>query len=208
MTRALLVDLDGVIRLWDKSNEERAERVGRLPSGAVRAAAFAKDLLEPVITGRVTDEEWRAGVAERLRKTYPDSDAASAVRVWSESPGRVDREVVEVLRARRGSVALALITNATSRLPHDLEQLGLTTELDHVFNSADLGFVKPDPRIFQRVLEELELQPFDAFFVDDNAGHVAAAARLGIHGHHYKGLRELCGELSRVGLLDGGPERD
>ncbi len=57
--RAVLTDLDGVLRIWDAHNFARAEAASGLPAGALRAAAFAPDLLEPAITGRVSDGGWR-----------------------------------------------------------------------------------------------------------------------------------------------------
>lgn len=37
-----------------------------LPEGTLAGTAFHPDHLLPAITGRVTDEEWRAGVAAAL----------------------------------------------------------------------------------------------------------------------------------------------
>ena len=60
MTNAILTDLDGVIRIWSPEIHRKAERATRLPGGAIPRAAFSDDLLPLVITGQISDEEWRA----------------------------------------------------------------------------------------------------------------------------------------------------
>ena len=40
---------------------------------------------------------------------------------------------------------MALLSDATDRLPRDLQRLGPDGELDAVFNSSELGLAKPDP---------------------------------------------------------------
>jgi len=58
MIQALLIDLDGVVRLWDPQLDLAIEQECGLSPGALRQAAFAPDLLA-AITGHSRDEEWR-----------------------------------------------------------------------------------------------------------------------------------------------------
>ena len=50
MIKALLIDLDGVIRLWPATQDADAEIAVGLPDGAIKRVAFAADLLLPAIT--------------------------------------------------------------------------------------------------------------------------------------------------------------
>jgi HAD superfamily hydrolase (TIGR01509 family) len=127
-----------------------------------------------------------------------------AIALWSSSPGRVDTSVLDLLRCCRRDAKRALVTNGTTRLPADLERLGLTAEFDYIFNSAQLGVIKPDPGLFVGVLEALQLEPSSVFFVDDNVGHVGAAQKLGIAGHCYRGVEGLRLALLRRDLLEPG----
>jgi putative hydrolase of the HAD superfamily len=201
MIKAILIDLDGVLRVWNPDNDAEAERITRLPAGALRRAAFAPDLLLPVITGRVPDEHWRRQVVARLRLTVPDADAEQAVRLWSASPGEVDQGVLEIVRRCRRQTRIVLITNATSRPTEDLWHLQLVEELDDVINSAEVGWVKPEAEIFHAALRTAGVSPEEAFFVDDNATNVDAAGRLGIAGHVFRGADQLERELTCIGLL-------
>jgi putative hydrolase of the HAD superfamily len=46
--------------------------------------------------------------------------------------------------------------------------------------SAEVGFAKPDPEIFQHCLECLKLKPSEALFIDDKPRNARAAEELGI----------------------------
>jgi putative hydrolase of the HAD superfamily len=200
MIHAILIDLDGVLRVWNPANDLEAEQASDLPSGAIWKAAFSSDLLLPAITGQISDDGWRRQVTDRLRFGYPNADVDKAVRLWSASCGEVNQEVLEVIRACRKKVRVALITNATSRLPLDLGRLKLTNEFDHIINSSEVGYVKPQAEIFYAGLGAVGVSAQECLFVDDNAEHVAAASRLGLVGHVYVGLGHLREELNRAGL--------
>jgi putative hydrolase of the HAD superfamily len=201
MIRALLIDLDGVIRTWRQQEDPAAEAGFGLPAGAIRRAAFAPERLLPVITGQIPDPVWRAQIRAELTRSFPEADAAGAVSWWSSPHGEVDAAVVELLRVCRRRAAVVLVTNATSRLPDDLRQLGITALFDHVVNSSVVGAAKPDPIIFSAALAAAGVAVADALFVDDTPGHVEAARRQGLAGYHFTEPAGLRDELQARGLL-------
>ena len=201
MTNVILTDLDGVIRIWSPEIHLKAERATGLPEGAILGTAFSDDLLPLVITGQISDDEWRRRIADLLSKDFPNTNAERAVALWSASPGEVDTEVLGILRACRKKAKLVLISNATSRLPSDLGQLGIAEDFDYIINSSEVEFTKPDPNIYFAALNTLGATPEQALFIDDNAGHVAAATRLGIAGHTYIGADALRHKLDHLRLL-------
>ena len=94
-----------------------------------------------------------------------------------------------------------LVTNATSRLPQDLGQLGLQGEFDHVVNSSEVGYIKPQAEIYEAALRTAGVDPDEAFFVDDSAKNVVAARALGIEGHVFDNPEGLKQALLSVGLV-------
>ncbi len=201
MTNVILTDLDGVIRIWSPEIHLKAERATGLPEGAIPRAAFSDDLLPLVITGQISDDEWRRKIANLLSKDFPKANADRAVELWFASPGEVDLEVLEILRTCRKKAQLALISNATSRLRSDLRRLGIAEDFDYIINSSEVGFTKPDPNIYFTALDTVGATPDQALFIDDNAGHVAAATRLGIAGHTYAGSDGLRQKLNHLRFL-------
>ena len=199
--RALLVDFDGVIRHWHGQGNSAIERETGLPPGAIRQAAFADDLLLPAITGRIPDEEWRQNIVARLSGQFPDANAAAAIARWSEPAGEIDGAVLALLERCRAHATIVLVTNATTRLDRDLARLGVAGAFDRIVNSSAVGHVKPEPEIFAAALAAAGVAAGTAFFVDDKADFVAAAAALGISGHCFRDLASLQDALTAQRLL-------
>lgn len=198
MVRAVIFDLDGVVRRWEPPDD--LEAAHGLPAGALFGTAFAPDLVPLAITGRIPDEEWRRRVARRLGERH-GVDGDAAVAAWSATSGAVDAEVLHLVRDVRRRTPVALLTNATTRLLDDLGRLGLTAEFDAVFGSAVLGVAKPDPEVFRLVVDRLGVAPDDCLFVDDSEGHVRAAAAAGLRAHHHTTVEALRAALGAHGLI-------
>ena len=202
--RILLVDLDGVLRLWPVSVDHAIEARFRLPPGSIHAAAFADERLRPAITGRITDAEWRAATADALEAAHPQGDAGAAVRAWSESPGQLAEECVELIRRCRARARVVLATNATSRLDQDLRALGIEDAFHVVANSAVIGHAKPDPRFYRAAVSLAGAPGAEVFVVDDKRANVEAAEALGMAGHVHASSEGLRRSLERWGLLVPG----
>ena len=201
LIRAILTDLDGVIRDWSGQDDAAIERLTGLPGGEIKRTAFDPELLIPAITGQVTDEAWRQRIAQRLRERHPEADADRAVGMWSEPAGEVNHEVLVLLHACRGRVPLVLITNASSRLERDLAVLGLLDAFDHIVNSSEVGAAKPDRAIFEHALGRIGVQPGEVLYIDDTERYLGPASELGMVTHYFRGVDGLRAELGRHGLL-------
>ena len=53
-----------------------------------------------------------------------------------------------------------------------------------IFLSFDMGMVKPNPRIYQQVLDELHLAAGQVVFFDDNLSNIESAKNMGIQAIH------------------------
>ncbi|MDQ3790401.1 MAG: HAD-IA family hydrolase, partial [Actinomycetota bacterium] len=176
---AVLCDLDGVLRRWPHTAD--LEREHGVPPGTLAATAFAPHRLLPAITGRCTDEEWRAAVADDLRANT--AMAAELVAAWSAGAGAVDEEVADLLALAREHGPVVLVTNATTRLESDVDVLGIARHVDAIVNSARIGAAKPEAAIYLAAAAEAGTAPEGCLFVDDSATNVDAARALGMTGH-------------------------
>lgn len=195
---ALLIDLDGVIRTWDPRIMASAEVRYGLETGLIARTAFDETLLAAAVTGTLSDSQWRHEIVRRLAEEHSER-AAHAVAQWSAAVGEVDREVLGLVQRFRRDHRVGLVSNATSRLERDLTKLGISDEFDHVFNSSRLGVAKPAAGIFWAACDTLGVRPEECAFVDDTAGHVAAAASLGMVVHHFHGAAHLASFLGDHG---------
>jgi putative hydrolase of the HAD superfamily len=187
---AVLCDIDGVLRHWPSL--DALDLAHGLPAGALAAAAFAPHRLHPAITGQVTDEQWRSAIATDLIGGYgPAVAAQAAVAAWSSLRPRIDAQVVALLMQVRSVATLALVSNATTRLEHDLEREGLAGLADIVVNSARIGVAKPDRRVYLIAAERAAVPPGRCLFIDDTEANVTAARQAGMIAIHYRQFDDI-----------------
>lgn len=184
----LLSDLDGVIRKYPQSRDHQIESKFGLAHGAIYSAAFKNPLLEEVVCGRIKDEAWRSDIKNRISRDYSEAIAHQAVQEWTDFPGHLDNEYLLYIERHFPAIPIAILTNGTTRLMSDLSTLGIENRFFKIFNSAEFGVCKPNPKIYQHVITELDCQPSEILFVDDSLSHVQTAQELGFHTHHYTTL--------------------
>ncbi|MFG2669294.1 hypothetical protein [Streptomyces sp. NPDC048445] len=63
--------------------------------------------------------------------------------------------MVALLASVREVAAVALVSNATTRLELDLDRQGLSGVADAVVNTARIGVAKPDPRVYRIAAERV-----------------------------------------------------
>lgn len=74
-----------------------------------------------------------------------------------------------------------------------------------VFNriilSGEVGVIKPDPIIFQIMLQEICFRAMDCIFIDDSQANILAAKELGFDVIHFKAPEDLAYELAQRGIV-------
>lgn len=103
-----------------------------------------------------------------------------------------DTAVLEYMRELKPQVRLALLSNNVRRwFDAYREKYALDGVFDPLVTSYEAGVAKPDPAVYEVVLERLDLPPGDCLFVDDSEKNLQAALELGMHVHHYTTLDAL-----------------
>ena len=119
-----------------------------------------------------TAELWWAALEETFARAYRrvgfEAGQAQAlarkVRSTYLNPARWRRfdDVVPVLDALTAAGwTHVILSNHVPELPDILRAVGLTAHFARVFNSADLGYEKPHPRIFELALDEMHVGEID-----------------------------------------------
>jgi HAD superfamily hydrolase (TIGR01509 family) len=101
------------------------------------------------------------------------------------------------------SVDLLALSNTNEinaeRLKIDLEGL-----IKDIVFSFEVGFMKPDPRIFRIALDRVKLSPGSVLFIDDREDNVKAARQLGIDSHMFRHRDGLVEFLGHYGIEEAG----
>ena len=189
--KVILTDLDGVIRHWNSDSIHKKEIECGFEPGFLYSVCFEENLLLQVITGQISDAEWRNRVQSKLSRSMRESLAKELVDSWINSEVHIDKTIIEIYKDHYPNTKLVLATNATSRLNHDMKNQGLDTMFDGVLNSSELGVAKPSHSFFNKAMSKLGVGFDEVIYVDDSATNVQSAMRLGIRSHHYKNHTQL-----------------
>lgn len=113
------------------------------------------------------DYSQQASIFNRLYAAFAEG------RRWQVLPG-----VLETLEALTSSGSrLALMSNADQRFHPVMEALGLHSYFEQIFLSGEIGYEKPDVRIFQYVEKVCQIDPKHVCHVGDSIKHDIEGAR-------------------------------
>lgn len=187
MIRVVLFDLDSVIRHFDPNHVADIEKT-------LESIAFAKPLIEDVTAGRISRAEWVQQVGEV-------AGSAPAAQEWAIQSAVVDDALLVLSDEIRGlGLRTAVLTNGTDTITAEIAAMGIADRFEAVFNSADIGFVKPDIRAFEHVLHALDVPGEQVFFTDDSASKLVGADSLSMRTHLFEGVDDLREHLIEAGV--------
>ncbi len=102
---------------------------------------------------------------------------------------------------QRGVRLLALTNWSQETFPIARQRYPFLQWFEGIVVSGEERLIKPDPRIYQRLLDRYEVTPSRALYIDDSARNVAAAEALGMQGWWFRGPAGLRARLGELGLL-------
>lgn len=204
LPKAILLDLDDTI-LDDSGSAKGCWRAACLAHDSELGTIEPAALLEAIERNRT----WFWGDPVRHREGRLDMDAARreivrmsltdlggdasslAGRIAEAYGSRRDRAIqplddaIETVRwFREHGCRLALLTNGNGAAQRSkIDRFRLAEFFDVILIEGELGFGKPDARVYGLALDALAIEPTDAWMVGDNLEwDVAGPQRLGIVG--------------------------
>jgi HAD superfamily hydrolase (TIGR01509 family) len=152
-------------------------------------------------SGACTPEEFAAAFVSEWALALSPEEFLVEFATWPQGPFPGATELVAQVR---GEVPVAFLSNMNRcQWEAHYEDLPLTGGFDYGFLSYELGLVKPDPRIFAAVANQLPVEPARILFLDDNAVNVEAGAAAGYVSRHVRGIEEVRAALMEAGVVAG-----
>ncbi len=187
MYKAVIFDFGNVLCLVERENfVRRAARHARaMDAEALLRALWGTELEYEFETGKFDSHEYFRRV-----QALADFDSTYSYEQFVEDYKRIivpNPDGEEGLKTAVDLGARTFVLSNTSFLHasviFDNEVLGTYPEL--YLLSYKLGVMKPDPRIWEKLLEYTRLAPEDCLYVDDIGQYCDAARRLGMGAFRY-----------------------
>lgn len=152
-------------------------------------------------------------ILEKSTKVYTDTEKAALAQKKNDlyleylkqmSSKDLSDDVHYVLNALRENGLKLAIGSSSQNAPFILERLGLRSFFDAVSDGNNITHSKPDPEVFLKAAQFLDLEPTDCLVVEDAvsgaiAGHrggfsvacIGDAAKAGIGNYNINSITEL-----------------
>ena len=144
------------------------------------------------------------GIAE-LCKRFPKY--ANLINVyyerWEESVAGPIVETVEILRLlKHKGYSLYGLSNWSAETFHLVRsRYDFLNWFKAIVISGEVKLVKPDPRIFEVLLQRISNPAEKCLFIDDSEINISVAREMGFNTIHYRSPEQLERELSKRNLL-------
>jgi HAD superfamily hydrolase (TIGR01509 family) len=153
-----------------------------------------------------TAEDYLAAVSEAMGMELDEDE-------WVRIRGEAMTPFPGSLAAVRRAAELGRVTLLTNNGPLVSKHLRtLAPDLveifgDHLFTSSDYGARKPNPVVYERVLESYGVAAEDAFFADDLVVNIEGAASIGITAHLFRSPDALLAAIEEFAAARAVAER-
>jgi epoxide hydrolase-like predicted phosphatase len=179
MIKGVIFDVGGVlVRTHDQSGRRNWERRLELKPGRLAYLVFDSELGRKAQLGQASLQEVWTWLGRHL-DLKADELATLKRDFWAGD--QVDQDLCGYIRSLRARYRTGMLSNSWDRDGWAMaEKLGFADCFDVFVTSAEVGVMKPEPRIYHIALERLGISPQEAIFVDDFIENVEAARRLGM----------------------------
>ncbi len=192
--KVILLDLDGIVIrprnhfFSEKYSEEYGvsiEEIRPFFVGEFKKAAIGEVGIRDVLPNYLSKWEWKGTLDEFLK-------------YWFESEKDIDSEILKkVKELRSGGIKVYIVSdNEKERAIFLMNNLNLKEEFDGAFFSCELGYTKSDPKFFEKVISELNVDAKEISYWDDDIKNVEVAKSLGINGNLYTTFEGFNKDLS------------
>lgn len=186
MIRAVLFDIGGVLEITPGTGW-----VGRWDARLGISLDRIFDGVDALgLDGRIgscSEAEWLVGFRQVSGLDAPTVDAILR-DMWAEYLGTLDRPLFDFFAGLRPAVKTGIISNSfVGAREREQAAYHFETVTDDIVYSHEVGFSKPDPRIYQLACRRLDIQPAEAVFVDDHEEMLLPARVLGMQGILHSG---------------------
>ena len=119
-----------------------------------------------------------------------------------------NEQLITFIQSLKGNYKLGMVSNINSR--ERLDSRFLPGQLDELFDvvvpSGEVGYIKPQPEIFELAAAKLSVLPEECVFIDDIAEFCEGARVVGMQAIQFISTNQAIADLTT--LIDRGGEKD
>lgn len=180
MIKAVIFDLGGVLlRTMDPAPREALALRYGLTLKEMIQVIFASESSQQAERGEKTDLQHWTWALDEIGVVL--DDRTEFIRQWWAGD-RMDYDLLHFIGSLRTGRRTGLLSNAWLGTRANITKHwgSLEPYFDEIVFSAEIKMRKPEPEIFNYLLQRLDARPEEAIFVDDYSENIKAAQALGL----------------------------
>lgn len=200
MITTIIFDLGGVLIDWNPRHLYRKIFDDEQQMESFLSEITTSDWNEEQDAGRPVAE-----ATELLVRQHPSykKEIEAFYGRWPEMLGGPIQGTVDIFKALKQAKQhriYALTNWSAETFPVAQERYDFLQWFEGILVSGVEKLKKPDPRIYQLILDRYAITAENAVFIDDNLRNVKAADACGIHGIHFESPDQLRQALSNYNI--------
>lgn len=197
----IISDLGGVVlnNDWHDGNKEKFNEYSRIFGIRYEDMERGWNRAWPdYMLGKITENEFWSIFLESAGAN--SVDVSTAKQLWRKHVVENESMLSLLTNLKKRYTLGALTTISREWLDYKIVKFGLDSLFTAIVSSGYYGVAKPDPLIYQIIIEELGVEPSSCLFIDDSPETLPPAKDLGMRTLLFTTQKELEGKLSSFGI--------
>ena len=195
--RAVVFDIGGVLEITpDLGVDRRWETRLGWPDGEILARL--RDVWRGGSIGTITLDDVHQALQERLGLD-DQTRAQYMADLWREYLGTANTELIDYARRLRPRWRTGIVSNSfVGAREREQAAYGFEDLVEEIVYSHEVGFSKPDPRIYALACTRLDVAPEETVFLDDTDVCVTGARDVGIHAVRFHDNAQAIAQIEKL----------
>jgi len=197
--KCVLFDIGGVLVDWHMSwITSEISKQFQINDDQV-TNAFSR-YLNDLDSGKIDERLFWQQIANDVDSISLKQTNESLWNTYFRKHAKPNHDVIKLVHSLKKSHTLGIISNI-ERVTHKVvDDWNILKPFEHHFMSYQIGFSKPDSRIYRHVIENLPFEPASILFIDDKKTNVDAATDAGLNAIHSPGFASLQSSIAEYDI--------
>lgn len=199
--QCVLFDIGGVLVDWHMSwiTSEISNRF-QLDKKHVDEA-FHKYLHE-LDCGKITEQDFWKKIGAYCSSKKLQNTSESLWDTYFRKNAIPNTELIQISQnIKEKNLALGVLSNIEKVTHCVVEDWNVLDNFDFKFFSYQIGFAKPDSKIYEHAIANMSFSADQVLFIDDKKENIAEAEKAGLIGLHYTGMQSLQNQLQSFDIV-------
>ncbi len=189
MIKAIIFDFGGVV-----GNDPGWLWLQEVHPQAKKRRKYIQNLAEKSDTAEISSDEFAQLLAE-------ETDIP-ADKIWPAVLKKtiVNEDILHLVGQLKKNYSVGMLTNFNEWFNDIVNRYKLGDNFDPIIVSYKYKVVKPQPEAFRIALSNMNIQPYEAIFIDDKRRNVIGAKKVGLNSVVFTTTDNLVKKLKKIGV--------